>query len=485
MDLRNLRTKLEEHFGFTRFRPGQAEAVKATMRGRDAVVVMPTGSGKSLCYQLPALELKGVTVVVSPLIALAADQANRLGELGMNAVVLNSSCRVAEIRDGHRRIADGSADFVFTTPERLQATDLCDVLRKRGVDIFVIDEAHCVSQWGYDFRPDYLSLHWVRSQLDNPPVLALTATATSDTLADIARALRLEDPEIISTGVDRDNIHLSVVSCKSETDKRDRLIDLLTKGQGQTICYVATTKAAEELSDSLARTGVSTATYHGRMRQADRTAAQDAFMANNARVMVATNAFGLGIDKSDVRQVIHFDLPGSVEAYYQEFGRSGRDGLPAHCTLLYAPQDRHVQRLFARSGAFDSTDLVNAHHAVVQTCQEAEHDTCELKEILQRSPMKRGKLSGCLQMLASCGIVAPIGKGKWRLLQVEVERRQLEWLADQSRERREQQEVRLQQLIEYAEGASCRWQTILDYFGEGPADPAACRRCDQCVPVLL
>ncbi|MGN6545672.1 MAG: RecQ family ATP-dependent DNA helicase, partial [Aureliella sp.] len=211
MDPRILRSKLEEHFGFTKFRPGQMQAVAATMRGRDTVVVMPTGSGKSLCYQLPALELSGVTVVVSPLIALANDQAARLSELELDSVVLNSTCRAADIRRANERIADGSVEFVFTTPERLQGTDLCEILNKRGVDILVVDEAHCVSQWGHDFRPDYLSLHWVRAQLDNPPVLALTATATADTLADISRGLRLEDPWIIRTGIDRENISLSVV----------------------------------------------------------------------------------------------------------------------------------------------------------------------------------------------------------------------------------------------------------------------------------
>ncbi|MGN6134246.1 MAG: RecQ family ATP-dependent DNA helicase [Aureliella sp.] len=484
MDPRRLRSKLEEHFGFKKFRPGQMQAVAATMRGRDTVVVMPTGSGKSLCYQLPALELSGVTVVVSPLIALANDQAARLSELELDSVVLNSTCKAAEIRQANQRIADGSVEFVFTTPERLQGTDLCEILRVRGVDILVVDEAHCVSQWGHDFRPDYLSLHWVRAQLDNPPVLALTATATADTLADIARALRLDDPRTIRTGIDRENISLSVVKCANDADKQARLGELLKAEDGQAICYVATTKAAEELSQLVGGWGFSAVCYHGRMRKADRDAAQDAFMAGRAQVMLATNAFGLGIDKPDVRQVIHYHMPGSMEAYYQEFGRSGRDGLPARGTLLYAPEDRQLQKLFARGGELDSSDLVNAHHAAVQTAGEVEQNECDLKDILARSPMKRGKLSACLQLLASYAIVAPIGKNRWRLVQSQVEQRQFEWLADQTRERRHQQEVRLQQMTDYAEGSSCRWQKLFEYFDEQPSEPLPpCGRCDRCAPL--
>ncbi len=476
-----LRSKLEEHFGFKRFRPGQAQAVEAAMQGRDAVVIMPTGSGKSLCYQLPALELKGVTVVVSPLIALADDQASHLAELEIHCVVLNSSRRVAELRAARQMIADGTTEFVFTTPERLQGTDLCEVLRKRGVDMLVIDEAHCVSQWGHDFRPDYLSLRWVRTQLGDPPVLALTATATSETLADIERSLRLKEPEIISTGINRPNIHLSVERFESEVDKQSRLAELLRLGDGQAIVYVATTKACEELANFLAGLGIDAVHYHGQMRQADRTAAQEAFMTNRARVMVATNAFGLGIDKPDIRQVIHYHLSGSLESYYQEFGRSGRDGLPARGTLLYTPADRHLQRFFARSGGVTSTDLVNAHHAIVQAAQETGSDEVGLGKILLRSPLKRGKLAACLQLLASYGIVAPMGKSDWRLLDAEVDRSQLERLADQSRERRAQQELRLEEMIQYAESSSCCWSRLLEYFGEDGSIVESCGRCDRCV----
>lgn len=457
------------------------QAVTATMGGRDTVVVMPTGSGKSLCYQLPALELSGITVVVSPLIALANDQAARLSELELNSVVLNSTRRAAEIRKAHQQIADGSAEFVFTTPERLQGTNLCDILRSRGVDILVVDEAHCVSQWGHDFRPDYLSLHWIRAQLDNPPVLALTATATEDTLGDITRALRLDDPWIIQTGIDRENIHLSVEKRPSDGDKRARLAELLRTSEGQAICYVATTKAAEQLSGLIGGWGIGALHYHGRMRKADRDAAQDAFMAGDVRVMVATNAFGLGIDKPDVRQVIHYHMPGSIEAYYQEFGRSGRDGLPARCTLLYSPADRDVQKLFASGGVLDSSDLVNAHHAIAQTSVDCLQNECELKDVLARSPMKRGKLTACLQLLASFAIVAPVGRNRWRLVQAEAEPRQFEWLADKTRERRLQQEVRLQQMVDFAEGNDCRWLKLFEYFGEEPPEPLPpCRRCDRC-----
>jgi ATP-dependent DNA helicase RecQ len=480
MDSRTLRGKLHEHFGFKKFRPGQARAVEAAMQGRDTVVIMPTGSGKSLCYQLPALELTGITVVVSPLIALAADQAAHLDEIGIGSVILNSSCKAAEIRRAHQAITNGTTEFVFTTPERLQATNLCELLRERGVDMMVIDEAHCISQWGHDFRPDYLSLHWVRVQLGDPPILALTATATEDTLAEIQYALRLEDPEVVCTGFDRPNIHLAVLRCKNEEDKTEKLIEQLERTEGQVICYVATTKVADEISTTLKANGIDAVSYHGRMRKTDRTIAQDAFMVSEARVMVATNAFGLGIDKPNIRQVIHYHLTGSLESYYQEIGRSGRDSMPASCTLLYSPEDHQLQRFFARSGTIDSTTLVNAHHAVCRCCEEQQSAHADLKSIAERGPLSRAKLQASLQLLASAGIVAPIGKSRWQLIEPQVERRQLEQLADHSRERRTQQELRLQQMIEYAESSHCRWNRILDYFAQDDAISEACGHCDRC-----
>lgn len=488
MNMLTLRGKLQEHFGFRRFRPGQVQAVQAALGGRDTVVIMPTGSGKSLCYQLPALELTGVTVVVSPLIALAADQATQLSERNIHAVVLNSSCRAAEIRAARQSITDGSTEFVFTTPERLQATDLCDVLRARGVDMMVVDEAHCVSQWGHDFRPDYLGLHWVRMQLGSPPVLALTATATDDTLAEIQESLNLDEPEIICTGFDRPNIHLSIRHCEDDRDKQAHLRNLLQDAPGAAICYAATTNAVDRLTQTLCDWGLDAAGYHGRMRTADRTQSQQQFMQGAVRVMVATSAFGLGIDKPDIRQVIHYHMPGSLESYYQEFGRSGRDGAPAHCTLLYAPADRQLQRFFARSGGLDSTDLVNAHHALQMAWSEGdgarrEERLCSVQEIMKSSPHGRAKLMRCLQLLAGSGIVAPAGRSRWRLLQADVPRQQLERLAERSLERRSRQEVRLQQMVDYAESTSCYWRRMLSYFEPDEEPIGPCNRCDRCTPL--
>src|SRR5688572_23815548 len=312
-------------FGLSEFRPGQETVIQAVVNARDTVAVMPTGAGKSLCYQLPALHLPGTTVVVSPLIALMKDQTDKLNELGVVARQINSTVPDREIAAACEDIADGRVDFVFATPERLEDEAFLSTLRKTTIDLFVVDEAHCLSEWGHDFRPAFLSLGAAIETLGSPPLLALTATATAEVTADIEKQLDLGKLQVVKTGIYRPNIHFEVKRVTNEREKHEELIRILNEHEGLGIIYAATVKTVDELTDWLKAFDFKIEKYHGRMKASDRKQNQDAFMNGDLKAIVATNAFGMGIDKPDIRFVVHYQMPGSLEAYYQEAGRSGRD----------------------------------------------------------------------------------------------------------------------------------------------------------------
>src|SRR5580704_9608070 len=326
---RDVRDRIRDYFGFRSFRPGQANAVDSALKGRDTLVIMPTGSGKSLCFQLTALAREGITIVVSPLISLMKDQVDNLLDNGVWAVGLNSTLTPPEQITAEMDIALGRASIVYTTPERLADPRFRALLKARKVELFVVDEAHCVSQWGHDFRPDYLGLSEAIDDLGRPPVMALTATATPDVIEDILAQLRMPDAEVVHTGFYRSNLELNVVHARGEVEKRELLLEQLQKIEGTGIIYSATIKAVEELTAFLKSAGLEAAGYHGRLSARRRAEAQDRFMADEFKALVATNAFGLGIDKPDIRFVLHYHLPGTTEAFYQEFGRAGRDGARA------------------------------------------------------------------------------------------------------------------------------------------------------------
>jgi ATP-dependent DNA helicase RecQ len=329
----HLQERIRDYFGFRKFRPGQAEAVNSALKGRDTLVVMPTGSGKSLCFQLTALALEGITVVVSPLISLMKDQVDNLLDNGVWAVGMNSTLTPPQQIAAEKDIALGRASIVYATPERLADPRFRELLKARRVELFVVDEAHCVSQWGHDFRPDYLALSEAIDDLGRPPVMALTATATPDVIEDILAQLRMPDAEVVHTGFYRSNLELNVVPTRGEAEKRALLLEQLQKTDGTGIIYSATIKAVEELTAFLKSAGLEVDGYHGRLSARRRAEAQDRFMADEFKALVATNAFGLGIDKPDIRFVLHYHLPGTTEAFYQEFGRAGRDGDRA-CSAL-------------------------------------------------------------------------------------------------------------------------------------------------------
>jgi ATP-dependent DNA helicase RecQ len=347
-DLPAARARLKSVFGFDAFRPGQAEIIEAVLAGENVLAVMPTGSGKSLCYQLPAILRPGLTVVVSPLIALMRDQVGQLKELGIEAASLNSSIDYDESRAIRRSLLDGRLKLLYVAPERLTRPDMIEMLDEVGVGLLAIDEAHCVSQWGHDFRPEYLRLGDIAQQIRCLQTMALTATADAPTRADIVEKLFRRTPKTFVRSFDRPNLHLAM---QPKDSARKQIAAFLDTRRGQSgIVYCASRKKTEELATHLGLAGYRALPYHAGMAQADRDANQDVFMQEDGIVIVATVAFGMGIDKPDVRFVAHVDLPSNVEAYYQEIGRAGRDGLPADTLTLYGLDDMRLRRLQIEEG---------------------------------------------------------------------------------------------------------------------------------------
>jgi ATP-dependent DNA helicase RecQ len=350
-------TSLRTHFGFDDFREGQREVVGAILSGKDAVVVMPTGSGKSLCYQLPAMMLSGATVVVSPLIALMKDQVDALRSRQLPATFINSSIQPAEQRTRIDALRRGQFKLVYVAPERFRSSSFVAAIQSIGVSLFAVDEAHCISTWGHDFRPDYLRLKGALRSLGAVQTLALTATATPYVRSDIIEQLGLTKPETFVSGFDRPNLSIDVVQTETDREKVARIKRLAKIHDGSGIVYASTRKAVEQVGKKLQEQGLRVASYHAGMSDALRIKAQDDFMAGRTQMIVATNAFGMGIDKPDIRFVAHYQMPGSIEAYYQEIGRAGRDGLQSSCVLLFNYADKNTHDFFIE-GSYPSSQLV-------------------------------------------------------------------------------------------------------------------------------
>ena len=355
--LESARAVLRDRFGFPEFRPGQERAVTAVLAGQDALVVLPTGGGKSLCYQVPALLLPGVTVVVSPLISLMKDQVDALTARGIPATFVNSTLTQGEVAERMARVTRGDVKMLYVAPERFDFGSAAERLKDVGVSLLAIDEAHCISEWGHDFRPSYLRVASVRERLGWPPAVALTATATAHVRQDIAKQLRLENAETIITGFDRQNLHYHVIPAKSDAEKDESLIDLLKRHKGVGIVYAATRRNVEKVTATLEHARIKAMAYHAGLDDAHRQDVQEAFMTEKVRVIVATNAFGMGIDKSNVRLVVHHSMPGTLEAYYQEAGRAGRDGKHSDVFLLHAFPDRFTHEFFIK-GAYPERQIV-------------------------------------------------------------------------------------------------------------------------------
>ena len=471
-----VRATLKKVFGLDEFRPGQEEVVRSALDRRNTLAIMPTGAGKSLCYQLPAVLLPGTTVIISPLIALMKDQCDKLVELGLAASQVNSAQTAQETKDAVDHIAEARHEFAITTPERFTQPEFLETLRGLKIDLVVIDEAHCISQWGHDFRPAYLELGRAIKSLGSPPVLALTATAPPPVIEDIRTQLDLPDLHVVNTGTHRPNLKYEAINVDNDDDKQRRLLEILDGADGIGIVYTATVKHAEAIAELLQARGMAAARYHGRLAAKERHDIQERFMRGELKAIVATNAFGMGIDKADIRFVIHYDLPPSIDAYYQESGRAGRDGEDARCVLLFLKSDQRTHLFFMGKKYPRFDDIAAVHGALAR--MKAHRDAVAIDAIDAPGVGER-KLSVVLSMLAELGEIEQDDDGNVSLTRRDIDEQTITDLSARYEARQASDRGKLDAMIAYAQSALCRWQLILRQFGESLGE-GDCGDCDNC-----
>jgi ATP-dependent DNA helicase RecQ len=486
------RDALQRIFGFEEFRPGQAAAVSAALSGRDALIVMPTGSGKSLCYQLPALMRDDLTLVVSPLVSLMQDQVQALHAVAPGRVELVNSQRGSAMNaEALARVGDGGVRVLYVAPERFAVPRFLEVLSRTRVGLFVVDEAHCVSQWGHDFRPDYFALADAARAVGARTTIALTATATPRVAADIAARLQLRDPVRVTTGFDRPNLSFSVVRCGGGTVKYRRIAAALSSdGALPAIVYAGTRGASEELAQALRATlDQEVLVYHAGLDRGVRARTQERFMSGEVPVIVATNAFGMGIDKADVRTVAHASVPGSLEAYYQEAGRAGRDGRAARCLLFAEQRDKGLHVFFIQRARVEDI----AFERVVERLRWAGLDgqyNVPLGELAGVTGARDGDEAAraTIGHLARAGLIAPEPSPPDRLAGRVIgqwDRRALGACRASARDAERARWSQYRAIWAYVESSGCRRRAVLAYFGDRtpPAPSGSC--CDVCDPVVV
>ncbi|MCC6499594.1 MAG: RecQ family ATP-dependent DNA helicase [Anaerolineales bacterium] len=482
----NLSSSLQTHFGFDAFRAGQAEAIQSLLNKQHTLAIMPTGAGKSLIYQLAALQLEGLTLVISPLIALMKDQVDALNRKGIPATFINSAIPTAEQNQRLTLLSQGKYRLIYVAPERLRSVTFLRSLQSSTLSLLAVDEAHCVSNWGHDFRPDYLHIAEARRLLGNPLTVALTATATPKVQSDIVHLLGLPEATTpIVTGFNRPNLTLEV-KYTADTETKFRTLNELLRSanwqfalRGSSIIYTGTRRDAEEVAEFVRVVcKVQAEHYHAGLSSEDRARIQERFISGSTPVIVATNAFGMGIDRADVRQVIHYSVPGSLEAYYQEAGRAGRDGHPAKAVLLYDPQDRALQEFFIQNSVVTPNELQALYRALGNSNAEV---WLTAEDFQRRTDLHYVKIKVGLAALEQIGALEHLGDDGYRmsLKRQTWNQKEVENAAARSREYIRRRIEQLDQMIRYAETNACRRKIILNHFGDhGAADAPVC--CDNC-----
>jgi ATP-dependent DNA helicase RecQ len=467
-----------EKLGYEELRPGQEGAITEVLAGHDTLAVMPTGAGKSAIYQIAGAIIPGVTVVVSPLIALQQDQVEAIVEMDAGgAALLNSTLPATEREEALDEFEQGATEFLFLAPEQFANEETFARVQASKPSLFVVDEAHCISEWGHDFRPEYLRLGAVIEALAHPRVLALTATASPPVRREIVERLGMSDPRIVVRGFDRPNIRLAVEGFSDDGDKRQALIERVVDAPKPGIVYAATRKNAEELATALVQQGVNAVAYHAGMAGGERTRIQEAFMSDAADVIVATIAFGMGVDKLNVRFVYHLNVSESVDAYYQEIGRAGRDGDPAEAILFYRPEDLNLRRFLAGSGQVDAEQMTRVAEAVQDAAEPL-----EVEKIGEETELSQTKVMIALNRLEEVGAVDMLPSGTV----VATANGDVADAADAAAEAQENlrkfARSRIEMMRGYADMNGCRREYILNYFGEVYTPP--CDNCDNCLAGL-
>ena len=470
--LERARRVLRQTFGYSSFRPGQQEVIEAVLARRDTLAVMPTGGGKSVCFQVPALLFEeGLTLVVSPLLALMKDQVDALRASGVAAAAVNSSISPEEQARTMHEAANGSLRLLYVAPERFGNGAFMAALRGLHVALLAVDEAHCISQWGHDFRPSYRDLGGVRPRIGNPPIVALTATADPRVRADVLERLGLREPVVHVAGFDRPNLRFETVKVRSKKEKAEQIAAKLRELKDESaVVYCGTRKNVEELTDYLQRQRIRCARYHAGMEDGDRKRIQDAFARDSLRIIVATNAFGMGIDKPDVRMVLHHDMPDSLESYYQEAGRAGRDGEPADCVLYYGPRDRGLRDFFIEMSHPEPRRVVEIYRDLVRFGGNRTH----VRELMNEDD--EPGVNAAIHALVESGLAGRSGQMVWatRLDGADdIDTAGLE-------EHRAHAIGKVDAMERYAESRTCLRARILEYFGD-EEHAAACGNCGPCV----
>ena len=468
----------QEAFGFDALRPGQRDAIAAVLDGRDTIAVMSTGSGKSAIYQIAGLLMPGSTVVVSPLIALQRDQVSDLAERAAGgAAQLNSHISASERERALAELAEDALEFLFLAPEQLANPEVLAELAVAEPSLLVVDEAHCISEWGHDFRRDYLRLGAAAEALGRPTILALTATAAPPVRDEIVDRLAMRDPELVIRGFDRPNIRLSVERFHGEGGEERKLralADRIAAAEPPGIVYVATRRQAEELAESLCGDRLRAASYHAGMKTRERHEVQERFMDGDLDVVCATTAFGMGIDKADVRWVFHSEISESIDAYYQELGRAGRDGEPAEAVLFYRTEDLGLRRFFSGSGHVEVDEIAQVLAAV------RDHgEPVEPGELQEETDLSQTKLTTAVSRLEDVGAVEVLPTGEVASAGEADSREAIEAAAEAEEKRRSFERSRVDMMRGYAETDGCRRAFVLAYFGE-PFEPP-CGNCDNCL----